>query len=48
MVVEDEWPSAINACKEGSKNRRLDEDKRWDSREKEAQLLGRRECSFWW
>jgi hypothetical protein len=35
VAVEDGWPSAIHACKEDGKNRRLDEDKRRDSKEKE-------------
>jgi len=29
------------------KKRSLDEDKRRDSKEKEAKLLGRKKCSFW-
>jgi len=35
-VVEDGWPSVIHARKEDGKNKRLDKDKRWDSKEKEA------------
>jgi hypothetical protein len=36
VAVEDGWPNVIHACKEDGKNRRLDKDKRWDSKEKEA------------
>jgi len=35
VAIEDEWRSAIHGCKEDGKNRRLDEDKRRDSKEKE-------------
>ncbi len=35
MAIEDGWPSAIHGCKEDKKNKRLDEDKRQDSKEKE-------------
>jgi len=42
VAIEDGWPSAIHGCKEDKKKRRLDEDKRWDSKEKEGKLLGRR------
>jgi len=36
VAAGDGWPSAIYGCKKGGKIRRLDEDKRWDSKEKEA------------
>ncbi len=36
MAIEDGWPSAIHACKEDGKNKRLDKDNIWDSKEKEA------------
>jgi hypothetical protein len=48
VAIEDGWPNTIHACKEDEKNRRLDEDKRWDSKEKEAQLPSGRKCIFWW
>jgi hypothetical protein len=35
VVAEDGWRNAIHGCKEDKKNRRLDKDKRWDSKEKE-------------
>jgi hypothetical protein len=40
VAAEDGWPSAIHGCKEDEKNRRLDEDKRRDSKEKEVGLPG--------
>jgi hypothetical protein len=43
VAAEDGWRSAIHGCKEDRKNKRLDEDKRHDSKEKER-LLGRRKC----
>ncbi len=46
MATDNGWPSAIHACKEDRKKRRLDEDKRWDWKEKEGLLLGRKKCSF--
>jgi hypothetical protein len=36
VVAGEGWPSAIYGCKKGGKSRRLDKDKRWDSKEKEA------------
>jgi hypothetical protein len=36
VVAEDGWPSTIHACKEDGKNKRFEEDKRWDSKEKET------------
>jgi len=36
VVAEDGWPSTIHACKEDRKNKRFEEDKRWDSKEKET------------
>jgi hypothetical protein len=36
----------IHACKEDGKKRRLDHDKRWDSKAKEGLLLGRKKCNF--
>jgi len=36
VVARDGWPSAIYGCKKGEKSRRLDEDKIWDLKEKEA------------
>ncbi len=35
MAAEDGWQSAIHGCKEDGKNKRLNEDKRRDSKEKE-------------
>jgi hypothetical protein len=45
VLAEDGWQSAIHGCKEDMKNKRLDEDKRQDSKEKER-LPGRRKCRF--
>ncbi len=39
MATDDGWPSAIHGCKEDGKKRRLDEDKRQDSKEKGGMLL---------
>ncbi len=36
MVAEDGWRNAIHGCKEDEKNKRLDEDVRRDSKEKEG------------
>jgi hypothetical protein len=36
VAAEDGWWSAIQGCKEDKKNRRLDEDKKGDSKEEEA------------
>jgi hypothetical protein len=36
VVARDGWPNVIYGCKKGGKNKRLDENKRWDSKEKEA------------
>jgi hypothetical protein len=36
VAAEDGWPSAIHGCKEDGKSRKLDEDKRRDSKEKEV------------
>ncbi len=48
MAVDNGWLNAIHACKEDEKKRRLDEGKRWDSKEKKGMLLGRKKCNFWW
>jgi hypothetical protein len=45
--ANDGWLSAIHACKEDGKKRRLDKDKRWDLKEKEGGLLGKKKCNFW-
>jgi hypothetical protein len=37
-----------DSCKEDGKSRKLDEDKRWDSKEKEVRLPSKRKCSFLW
>jgi hypothetical protein len=34
VAVEDGWLNSIHACKEDGKNKRLDEDKRQNSKEK--------------
>jgi hypothetical protein len=39
VATDDGWPSAIHGCKEDGKKRRLDEDKRQDSKEKGGMLL---------
>jgi hypothetical protein len=39
VATDDGWPSAIHGCKEDRKKRRLDEDKRQDSKEKGGMLL---------
>jgi hypothetical protein len=36
VAAEDGWPNTIHACKEDMKNKRLDEDKKQDSKEKET------------
>jgi hypothetical protein len=36
VATRDGWPSTIYGCKKGGKNRSVDEDKRWDSKEKEV------------
>jgi hypothetical protein len=36
VATGDGWPSTIYGCKKSGKSRRLDEDKRWDSKEKEV------------
>jgi hypothetical protein len=36
VVAGNGWPSTIYGCKKGGKSRRLDKDKRWDLKEKEA------------
>jgi hypothetical protein len=46
VATDDGWPNAIHVCKEDGKKRRLNEDKRWDSKEKKGLLLGKRKCSF--
>ncbi len=46
MVAYNGWPNVIHACKNGEKKRRLAEDKRWDSKEKEGMLLGRKRAVF--
>jgi len=46
VAAEDGWQSAIHGCKEDGKNRRLDKDKKWDSKEKKAKLPGRRKVVF--
>jgi hypothetical protein len=46
VTVGDEWPSAIYGGKEGGKSRRLEEDKRGDSKEKQ-QIDMQKEGSFW-
>ncbi len=46
MAAEDGWPSAINGCNEDGKSMRLDDDKRQDSKEKEAWLPGKRQVQF--
>ncbi len=46
MVADDGWSSAIHACKEDGKKRKLDQDKRRDSKAKEGLLLGRKKCNF--
>ncbi len=45
MPAEDGWQNAIHGCKEDMKNKRLDEDKRQDSKEKKR-LSSRRKCRF--
>jgi len=47
VAIDDGWPSAIHACKEEGKKKRLDQNKRQDSKEKEGLLLGRKKCNFW-
>jgi hypothetical protein len=46
VAVDDGWPNAIHVCKEDEKKRRLNKDKRRDSKEKEGLLLGRKKCNF--
>ncbi len=46
MAIDDGWPNTIHASKENGKKRRLDQDKRRDSKEKEGMLLGRKKYSF--
>jgi hypothetical protein len=48
MAADNGWPSAIYVYKEDKKKKRLDEDKRRDSKEKKGLLLGRKKCNFWW
>jgi hypothetical protein len=36
VAARNGWLSATYGCKKGRKSRRLDEDKRWDSKEKEG------------
>ncbi len=36
VATEDGWPIAVHTCKEDMKNMRLDEDKRWDLKEKKT------------
>jgi hypothetical protein len=47
VAARDGWPSAIYGCKKGRKCMRLDEDKRWDSKEKEG-FDRQNEGNFWW
>ncbi len=47
MTAGDGWPSAIYGGKESEKSRRLEEDKRGDSKEKE-QVDRQNEGNFWW
>jgi hypothetical protein len=47
VATDDGWPSTIHASKKDRKKKRLDKDKKWDSKEKEGLLLGRMKCSFW-
>jgi len=47
VATEDGWRSVIHGCKEDKENGRLDEDKRWDLKEKKGRLLVRRKGSFW-
>ncbi len=42
VVADDGWPNTIHGCKEDEKKRRLDKDKKWDSKEKEGLLFGRK------
>jgi len=42
VVADDGWPNTIHGCKEDEKKRRLDKDKKWDSKEKEGSLFGRK------
>jgi hypothetical protein len=46
VATDNGWPSAIHVYKENKKKRRLDEDKRQDSKEKKGLLLGRKKCNF--
>ncbi len=46
MVANDGWPSTIHGCKEDGKKRRLDEDKRWDSKEKRGSIAWYKEVQF--
>jgi hypothetical protein len=48
VVVEDGWRSAIHGCKENGKNRRLDKDKKWDSKEKEEVVRQKKVWVFGW
>ncbi len=48
MVAEDGWRSAIHGCREDGKNMRLDEDKRRDSKEKEASCQVEESSIFGW
>ncbi len=41
-ATNDGWPSMIHGCKENGKKRRLDEDKKRDSKKKEGLLFGRK------
>jgi len=36
VAAGDGWTSVIYGCKKGWKSRRLDKDKKWDSKEKKA------------
>jgi hypothetical protein len=47
VTARDGWPSAIYGGKEGGKSRRLEEDKRRDSKEK-GQVARQNEGNFWW
>ncbi len=48
MVAEDGWRSAIHGCKENGKNKKLDKDKKQDSKEKEEVARQKKVRVFGW
>jgi hypothetical protein len=49
LVVDDEWPSAIQACKGDGKKGRLDQDKKQGLKAKKGRFVfGSRNGNFGW